>query len=230
VRVVAWNMNHWQTKSRSEEAWRYLLEELHPDVALLTEASPPAAIVQDARVVFAEVPGRDWGSAVYVADDLELRLLPIEVVSHPGAFVVVEIDSPELSAPITAISLYGLFEKILKTDYSSPSLHRSLSDLTVVLDDPTRRGRIILGGDLNVSPLKWGPLHRVIFDRIELFGLESCLDYRERPTPTHRQVEIDYVFVSRELVPRVSAGSVVDVGDLSDHRALVVEIELAAAR
>jgi hypothetical protein len=59
-----------------------------------------------------------------------------------------------------------------------------------VLDDPTRRGRIILGGDLNVSPLRWGPLHGVIFDRIELFGLESCLDYRERPTRDRRGGEL----------------------------------------
>jgi hypothetical protein len=41
-------------------------------------------------------------------------------------------------------------------------------------------------------------------------------------------VEIDYVFVSRELIPRVTAESVVDTGELSDHHALVVEVDLAA--
>jgi endonuclease/exonuclease/phosphatase (EEP) superfamily protein YafD len=124
------------------------------------------------------------------------------------------------------ISLYGLLERLLGTEYSITSLHRSLSDLTHVLDDRTRRGRIILGGDLNASPAKWGKTHRVLFDRIESFCLESCLDYREQPTPTHRTVQIDYLFLSRELVPLISAGYVIDVGDLSDHRALVVDAPL----
>jgi endonuclease/exonuclease/phosphatase family metal-dependent hydrolase len=81
---------------------------------------------------------------------------------------------------------------------------------------------------LNASPVRWGNVHRVLFDRIEDVGLECCRDYQERPTPTHRTVEIDYVFVSRELIPRVTAESVVDTGELSDHHALVVEVHLAA--
>ncbi len=71
-------------------------------------------------------------------------------------------------------------------------------------------------------------MRRVLFDRIKDFGLECCPDYEERPTPTHRTVEIDYVFVSRELIPQVTAESVVDTGELSDHHALVVEVDLAA--
>ena len=55
-------------------------------------------------------------------------------------------------------------------------------------------------------------MHRVLFDRIKDFGLECCRDYQERPTPTHRMAEIDYVFVSRELIPQVTAESVVDTG------------------
>src|SRR5262249_23460870 len=146
--------------------------------------------------------------------------------SHPGAVVAAEIDGPEIGAPITAISLYGLLERFLGTEYSITSLHRSLSDLTHLLDDRARRGRIILGGDLNASPARWGTTHRVLFDRIESFGLESCLDYREQLTPTHRTVQIDYLFLSRELVPRLSASAVIDVGDLSDHSALVADLAL----
>jgi exonuclease III len=228
MRILAWNMNHWQTRARTDEAWRYLLDEISPTIALLTEARPPARLIHDGRVAFAEVEGRgDWGSAVYAADGLDLRRLPIEA-SHPGAVVVAEIDGPGLAAPVTAISLYGLLERVLGTDYSTPSLHRSISDLTGLLDDRSRRGRIVLGGDLNASPVRWGNVHRVLFDRIEDFGLECCRDYREQPTPTHRTVEIDYVFVSRELIPQVTAESVIDVGDMSDHRALVVDVAFDA--
>ena len=202
MRIVAWNMNHWQARARSVDAWRYLLDELDPTIALLTEARPPERLVDDRRVVFAEVEGRGgWGSAIYATGGIELRHLPLKA-SHPGAFVAAEFDAPGLGAPITTISLYGLLERLLGTEYSTPSLHRSIWDLTGLLDDRSRRGRIVLGGDLNASPVRWGTVHRVLFDRIEDLGLECCRDYRERSTPTHRTVEIDYVFVSRELIPR----------------------------
>jgi hypothetical protein len=149
MRILAWNMNHWQTKARSDEAWRYVLDEVPPAIALLTEARPPGRLIDDGRVFFAEAEGRgDWGTAVYAADGLAIRHLAV-AASHPGAFVAAEIDGPQLGAPITAISLYGIFERLLGTEYSSTTLHRSLSDLTGLLDDPKRRGRIILGGDLN---------------------------------------------------------------------------------
>jgi exonuclease III len=228
VRIFAWNMNHWQMRAKSDEAWRYLLDEVNPAVALLTEARPPARLIGEGRVVFNEVEGRgDWGSAVYVGDGLSVRRLPV-TASHPGAVVAAEIDGPDFRAPISAISLYGVLERLLGTEYSITSLHRSLSDLTHLLDDRARRGRIVLGGDLNASPARWGTTHRLLFDRIESFGLESCFDYREQPTPTHRAVQIDYVFVSRELVPQLSASAVIDVGDLSDHRALVADVALDA--
>jgi hypothetical protein len=50
MKIVAWNMNHWQTRARSDEAWRYLTDELTPTVALLTEARPPASLIEDGRV------------------------------------------------------------------------------------------------------------------------------------------------------------------------------------
>ena len=51
-------------------------------------------------------------------------------------------------------------------------------------------------------------------------------DYQERPTPTHRTVEIDYVFVSRELVPLVTTEAVVDTGGLATITLLVVDVDL----
>ena len=80
------------------------------------------------------------GLGGYAGGGIELRHLSVET-SHPGAFVAAELDGPGLDAPITAISLYGLLERLLGTDYSTPSLHRSISDLTGILDDRSRRGR-----------------------------------------------------------------------------------------
>ena len=41
MRVVTWNMNHWQRGGKATEAWTYLDEHLRPDVALLQETVPP---------------------------------------------------------------------------------------------------------------------------------------------------------------------------------------------
>jgi exonuclease III len=68
-----------------------------------------------------------------------------------------------------------------------------------------------------------GRTHSVLFDRIECFRLESCFEYRERPTPTFKTVQIDHLFVSRELVPRLSP-CWINVRDLSNHRAVVVDL------
>jgi len=224
-------MNHWQAVSRSEESWRYLLEELRPEIALLTEACPPAHLIEGGRAAWSKTIKRGgWGSAVYVAEGFELRHLPLEAC-HPGAFVAAEVEGPGLPGPITVVSLYGVFEKILGIDYCSTTLHRSISDLTCLLDDRSRRGRIVLGGDLNVSPAvpEWRDVHLPLFERIEQFGLESCFEYLEHPTPTWRTKQLDHVFVSRELIPRVSTSSVVEVGELSDHHALLVEVDARAA-
>ena len=229
MKVVAWNMNHWQTRARSADGWRFLTNDLEPTVALLTEALPPTELVDAGRVAYAEVPDRGgWGSALYVAEGLALRPLEVPRVSHPGAFVAAEIHGPALEEPLTAIALYGLFDRVLDIDNCSTTLLRSLADLTELLDDLSRRGRIVLGGDLNASPARWGKRHQVVFDYIESCGLECCIEYREPATPTHRHVQIDHVFVSSELAAGVSHRDVVDVGELSDHLAIVVEVDLAA--
>jgi hypothetical protein len=231
MEVLTWNMDRWRRSAAAREAaWDYLLE-LGPSVALLQETRPPARLVDSSRVVFAEARG-DWGSAVYAADGLAIRPLPVDA-SHPGAFVAVEIEAPRIAGTLTAISIYGLLEQILGTQYSTTTLHRTLSDLTPLLDDPARRGRIVLGGDLNTS-LEWDReggrvTQRLLFDRIEDFGLESCFAYRDALQPTWRHRagsvgQLDYLFVSHELIPRVSPGSVAEVDSLSDHWLVVVEL------
>src|SRR4051812_9398551 len=41
--VVSWNLNSWQRSKpgAKEETWEFLRDELHADVALVQEASPP---------------------------------------------------------------------------------------------------------------------------------------------------------------------------------------------
>jgi exonuclease III len=41
MRVVTWNMGYWQHPQQHDEAWRWLLDRLDPDIALLQECVPP---------------------------------------------------------------------------------------------------------------------------------------------------------------------------------------------
>ena len=54
------------------------------------------------------------------------------------------------------------------------------SDLTFLLDGKLGKRKVILGGDFNAS-LQWdkqqpGESHRIMFERLENFGLVSCID------------------------------------------------------
>src|SRR5437879_3761360 len=68
MRIVSWNLGHNspEYRVRHGDAWRYLLEELRPDVALVQEAVPPEGLSQS--LVFAKPwAKRAWGSAVVTA-------------------------------------------------------------------------------------------------------------------------------------------------------------------
>jgi len=81
MRIVTWNMGladraHRFSKSHGE-AWEFLLA-LHPDVAFLQEAFPPASVSQqEGRIV--RDPFKRWGSLIYAPDG---KLEPFEL---PGS-------------------------------------------------------------------------------------------------------------------------------------------------
>jgi endonuclease/exonuclease/phosphatase family metal-dependent hydrolase len=236
MRIVTWKMNHCFKPARLEVAWEKL-SEWRPAFALLQETRlPPVVAAAGGRVVYdpLDPPRRgEWGTAIW-SPVTPLRRLD-SPRSHSGACVVAEVEAD--AGPVTLISLYGLLEPLLGTEYSITTLHRLLSDLTVYLEEPRRQGRIILGGDLNAN-VAWdkrqrGPTHRLLFDRIEAFGLRSVLPHGEGDpqTPTwHRQGarirQLDYLFVSQEI--EIGPGGWTewndDLADLSDHSPLWVEL------
>jgi hypothetical protein len=61
----------------------------------------------------------------------------------PGTWIAASVEVAP-ATEVTAISLYGLLD-----EFSDASVHRSLSEITPVFDDPRYRGRVLLGCDLN---------------------------------------------------------------------------------
>jgi len=73
--------------------------------------------------------------------------------------------------PVSAVALYGLMDEL-----SDASVHRSLSELSPVLDDPKYNKQVILGGDLNTGT-QW-PKGEVFYT---LFYALALATRRRRP-------------------------------------------------
>lgn len=188
MRIVVWNMSHWQ-KSAAERAaaWAWL-RDFGTDVALVQEAVPPA----DVRSVYRPIGGtRPWGSAVVgLTTDVvavgaatgRFNSAPVDLLgTHPGAVAIGAVDFAGHS--LTLVSMYGLIDD----GYADTTVNRILSDLVPLFDDPTLGKRLVLGGDLNITTQWAGPHERyrdweqATLDRIAAFGLHDCVDrFREQ--------------------------------------------------
>jgi len=97
MRVITWNLGYWQHRSRHDEAWAYLRNEIRPDLALLQEVSPPR-LCENEYILLKVVHG-GWGTALYTRD------MPFEELTfktHPErvAAAKVEISSGEKVAVV----------------------------------------------------------------------------------------------------------------------------------
>lgn len=169
MRVLAWNLKH----ERSRANWKAFGPEgdYRCDIALLNEARRPPDglglnIVTRGRTVGRDdvtyggkKPGRPWATAIAspyplqrpkdvwterpsrTGLDKDRRSKLME--SRRGAWTAA-IVSFRNGEKVTAISLYGLLD-----ERSDASVHRSLSDLTPLLEDPRYNELLFLGGDLN---------------------------------------------------------------------------------
>jgi hypothetical protein len=167
VRIVSWNMH------QNPDAWTRLkeIQRVHgAQVALVQEAVPPSGAgdwrchpapsqTDQWRIAAHSDVQRRFASAVVVLDSA-LDLEPVQptplglaeygkfAVSHPGQFSVAEIGLPS-GERFTAISLYGIWDRDERYLFSEATLHRAISDLTMLLQEKAR-ANVVLGGDLNI--------------------------------------------------------------------------------
>ena len=195
VAIGTWNMDHWRrTSQQRRHAWNYLRVESNADVMLLQESVPPPD-ANRGRFVHRDIAGnRPWGSAVVaLRDGVEVR--EIDTVrtrygatrfsmlgSHPGAVIVAQVNVPDIG-PITCVSVYGVINV-----YSQTTMFRVVADL-IPLFDSSYGGRVVLGGDFNVSTsIKSDelPRYRAVLNAVESLGLVNLatLDV-DRPGPVH---------------------------------------------
>jgi hypothetical protein len=229
MRIVVWNMSHWQKSDElRREAWG-ALKLLEPDVALVQEAVPPPDLSQAYRPIGG---ARPWGSAVV---GLTTRVKPVDSVqgryntkpasllqTFPGSVAIAsaQIEGNEL----VFVSMYG----VIDNGYADTTVQRQLSDLVPLFDNASMSGRIVLGGDLNIttqwngSQSRYRAWEATTLARIRAFGLVDCLDDRraagplagcacedgeacrhvrtQRHSRSNRPWQNDYVFASEALL------------------------------
>ena len=120
MRIVTWNMsfNDYAYRPRHDEAWRFLVDELQPDPALVQEAIVPEWAQRQFRVADGKAfVGGTWGSAVLSVNPVEKFLATWE----RGSVVAATIGASPV--PLVAV-------RHSKSPFLGPIARRSARPLT----------------------------------------------------------------------------------------------------
>lgn len=233
LKVSTWNMDYWKTpKPRRLAAWNYLITELNSDISLLQETKPQVLFDGTYDIHYHKFPQRpDWGSAIIFRKYQHFEYSFNS--SYEGSRGLMCFDfkiSDKIT--ITAINIYG---KIDSEGYATTTLHHMLSDLTPLLHKYKKNRYFVIGGDFNAST-QWDekyngrdPLHKLVFDRIEDFGMLNCTKeiygdhirtYSHNRKKSNFPWQDDYIFISRNLKKSLVSCNVHNndkMLELSDH-------------
>jgi endonuclease/exonuclease/phosphatase family metal-dependent hydrolase len=230
MRIVTWNMGCGPSGSRyrktHESAWRYLLDELHPDVALVQEALldvPETARGRGAVVSHEHVPNADVGTAVFVSESLRGATRGFRVVAPENSYLAgAELGSDGHAFVVISAHVY-------------PDEHhqRSLEAVRDALCAALAGKAGVVGGDFNAARSFKG-YHTRFFDDMAAGGFYDCHwgknGCEKRTFWTRGDVQDDHLFVSAEWSSRVGSCQVLDnaeVRALSDHGPVVLDLDLA---
>jgi exonuclease III len=243
LRIVTWNLNH-AFRGRDDRAWEFI-DSLQPDLALVQEARRPPI----EGSVGSEIGGpRAWGTWIVPYEGVRLTEIPSVPLgtlprprgyleaSHPGAFCVA-VSRVRRGRIVTVASVYGMLAFRVRNGrrYAVTTVHRTLSDLTPILDVKRSKAAVVLAGDLNVTPQIREPdtaAHEAVIQRIKAFGLADCLGeahggefvrtYRKHALPW----QDDWVFASEALTcVKCEPVDTEEAWSLSDHCPVIAEFK-----
>lgn len=231
-------MDFWKRDTvQRENAWKYLIGTIDPEIALIQEIVPPETSYNSYHTLYHEIDGkRKWGTAVISKHSILKELYFNNCYPGSSGLIVCEIKASD--DLLTVINIYGQLDA---SGYASTTMHHLLSDLTQILNKKNKR-KIILGGDFNVSEqfdeVYKGefPSHKFVFDRLENFGLVNCTKKHYNghiQTHIHSRSKFDwqndYLFVSENIFNEVKSCEVInreELLDFSDHLPVTIELKI----
>jgi len=108
--------------------------------------------------------------------------------SHPGQFAVSDVTLAD-GGRLTVVSLYGIWDLVAgppRGSYVEASLHRAISDLSVVFQEPGA-DLILVAGDFNLYTYPVGDTladrSLTVWSRLAAYGLERCGPFRPDHEP-----------------------------------------------
>jgi hypothetical protein len=230
VRIATWNMgfNDYAYRPRHDEAWRFLVDELQPDLALVQEAIVPEWAQRQFRVAEGKAfLGGTWGSAVLSLNPVEKLLAAWE----RGSVVAARVDVSPM--PLVAVSLQARVyeEGVIRR------LTETFSSLESVLQPP-----FVVGGDFNTfrsAAERYGPAygHGPFWENLdrEFWDCHWNIHHVEEATFWGRsgrgnELQDDHILVDRATgeTGGVSACHVIAderVRQLSDHGPIIAEVD-----
>lgn len=235
--IVSWNMGCGygvQFRGTHDEAWRYLLDDLQPDVALLQEITltPPLVVAGRGRL-FAHGAWNgscDWGSGVHVP------AMPTQEVNA--------IASDDVHAVAASVEASGEPVVVMSVHVGTSGDNAAHADRLIRLADAlgerSKDCSLVVAGDFNACR-RYDERYSVkmckpFFDRMETLGFFEChwrMHGREIQSfwraGTVEPYQDDHFFVSPSLADRVGACEVIDnpeVRKLSDHGPVRLRIDL----
>jgi len=126
-------------RRRHEEAWRYLLDELRPDVALVQEAlfAAEPRLAAAGQVTWSDDRGKDSGTAIFVRRGLSATRVSVRSTgSYIAAVELASEDGPTLVASVHV---------------GPPNYRKHLRILADELAAVVVGRRFVVGGDLNAA-------------------------------------------------------------------------------
>jgi hypothetical protein len=173
----------WQTNPRAEERERWRI-------------AVPRYYIDD-RDGSRKETRRWWASAVVSTGGRPVKPRePVELhraadgefaCSHPGQFAVSDVALGS-GGRLIAVSLYGIWDPVAGTrhKYVEATLHRAISDLSVVFQGP-KADLILVAGDFNLYTYPAGDAlaerSLTVWSRLAAYGLEICGPFRPGDEP-----------------------------------------------
>lgn len=253
MKVMCWNLSFGPRGDGSahEKAWRYVLEDVRPDLALVQQARPPDASGGSFRYV-APDPDDPWASVVATNLPVErVAAAPASVLARLGASIActrVRLPGGEpavvasvytKAAPVSPKDLVGVDVQAVRRSGQDEVWHNDLAFAALV--EVTEGSRFIVGGDWQTGRLlderqeRHGGAGREFFERAERDGWVECLrrfHEREQRTLFRGNVpyQLDHVFCDRGLAAQLTSCDVVpepatSLG-LSDRAPILMELDL----
>lgn len=227
MRVITWNVGFWLHRSKHDEAWTYLREQIKPDIALLQEVSPPLPL-KDENLFFKQIHS-GWGTALYT------RGLPASELTIASKY-----SSRLASANIESSSKQKIMAISIHAPIINGRVFPHLSEIFDSVESKVRNHSFIVGGDLNTARLAekvWpGYGHGPFFTRLSqsiFFDCHHKFHATEEQTYFRKNSKYpfqdDHLFVSQDIAERVKSCSILDnetIRNFSDHLPVIAEISI----